>query len=75
MMEFLYFPEDKSEYISAFISLTIFMLGAVAAMYFFYKKSRKDEQAFNDQYEQQLKQHHDHSPEDDTTLHGKSHRS
>lgn len=50
-MYFLYFPEDKSEYIPAFIMLVIFMIGAVAAMYFFYKKSKKDEKKFDEQFD------------------------
>ncbi|MUV39233.1 hypothetical protein JNUCC1_03106 [Lentibacillus sp. JNUCC-1] len=68
MMEFLYFPEDKMEYIPAFISLTIFMIGAVAAMYFFYKKSKKDEQAFNEKFEEQLKQEEKHSTYNDHSI-------
>ncbi|MBO1005011.1 hypothetical protein IPU62_20215 [Pseudogracilibacillus auburnensis] len=50
-MEFLYFPEDKSEYIPAFITLVIFMIGALATMYLFYKKSKKDEKMFDEQYD------------------------
>jgi len=50
MMEFLYFPEDKSEYIPAFIMLVIFMIGAIAAMMFFYKKSKKEEKLFEARY-------------------------
>jgi len=49
-MEFLYFPEDKSEYIPAFIMLVIFMAAALATMYLFYRKSKKDEQYFNEKY-------------------------
>lgn len=48
MMEFLYFPEDKSEYIPAFIMLVIFMVGAIATMYLFYKKSKKEEKLFDE---------------------------
>ncbi|WP_082233512.1 hypothetical protein [Halobacillus massiliensis] len=44
MMEFLYFPEDKSEYIPAVITLSIFIIGAVITMYFIIKHSRKEEQ-------------------------------
>lgn len=51
MMEFLYFPEDKSEYIPAFITLVIFMVGAVATMYFVYKKSKKDEKKFDESFD------------------------
>ncbi|PAV28754.1 hypothetical protein CIL05_15865 [Virgibacillus profundi] len=50
MMPFLYFPEDKSEYIPAFIVLVFFMVLAVGAMYWFYKKSKKDEKEFNEKY-------------------------
>jgi len=50
-MGFLYFPEDKSEYIPAFIMLVIFMVGAIATMYIFYKKSKKDEKIFDEKYE------------------------
>lgn len=49
-MEFLYFPEDKAEYIPAFITLVIFMVGALATMYLFYKKSKKDERLFDEKY-------------------------
>jgi len=50
-MEFLYFPEDKSEYIPAFITLVIFMVAAIATMYLFYKKSKKEEKFFEEKYE------------------------
>lgn len=50
-MDFLYFPEDKAEYIPAFIVLVIFMVGALATMYLFYKKSKKDEKEFDENYD------------------------
>lgn len=50
MMEFLYFPEDKTEYIPAVITLFIFMLGAVITIYLFYKHSKKEEQRVNEKY-------------------------
>ncbi len=50
-MEFLYFPEDKTEYIPAFIMLVIFMIGALATMYLFYKKSKKEEKFFQEKYD------------------------
>lgn len=49
-MDFLYFPEDKTEYIGSFIVLVIFMAGAVAAMYFFYKKSKKEEEYYEEKF-------------------------
>lgn len=51
MMEFLYFPEDKSEYLPAFITLAIFMILAVGAVYLFYKKSKKEEKIADEKYE------------------------
>lgn len=56
-MEFLYFPEDKSEYIPAFITLVIFMIGAIATMYLFYRKSKKDEKYFDEKYELHNRRH------------------
>lgn len=50
-MYFLYFPEDKSEYIPASITLVIFMILAVITLYLFYKKSKKDEKYFDEKYE------------------------
>lgn len=49
-MDFLYFPEDRSEYIPAFITLVIFMIGAVGAMVFFHKKSKAEEEYFDEKY-------------------------
>ncbi|HEX6594498.1 MAG TPA: hypothetical protein VF095_07900 [Bacillota bacterium] len=54
-MEFLYFPEDKSEYIPSVITLAIFMIGAVITMYIFYNKSKKEEERFKHEYEDTLK--------------------
>jgi hypothetical protein len=39
---FLYFPEDKSEYIPAVISLSIFFIGALIAMRFFIVHSKRE---------------------------------
>lgn len=50
-MMFLYFPEDKSEYIPAFIMLVIFMIGALATMYLFYKKSKKEEKLIDEKFD------------------------
>lgn len=51
MMEFLYFPTDKSEYIPAFITLVIFMILAVITTYLFLNKSKKEEKEANEKYE------------------------
>lgn len=50
MMEFLYFPEDKSEYIPAFIMLAIFMVLTGLAMYALYRKSKKEEEYYDEKY-------------------------
>lgn len=55
MMDFLYFPKDKTEYIPAFITLVIFMIGAVATMYLVYKKSKKDEKYFDEKFDDEGK--------------------
>lgn len=65
MMEFLYFPKDKSEYIPAFITLVIFMIGAVATMYLIYKKSKKDEKYFDEKYDEDGNFINHHSSEDE----------
>lgn len=49
-MEFLYFPEDRADYIPGIISLVIFMVGAVIATYFIIKKSKRDEEKFEEEY-------------------------
>lgn len=41
---FLYFPEDKTEYIPAAISFSIFLIAAILTMRFIIKKSRKEEE-------------------------------
>jgi preprotein translocase subunit YajC len=50
MMEFLYFPEDKSEYLPALISLSLFVLAAIITMYLLYKHSKKEEKRTNEQF-------------------------
>ena len=43
-MPFLYFPEDKTEYIPAAFSFTIFMILCVMAFMWFRKKSKQQEE-------------------------------
>jgi len=50
MMEFLYFPEDKAEYIPAIIALIIFTIGAAFVMYLFYRKSKQEEKYYEEKY-------------------------
>ncbi|CDQ39224.1 MULTISPECIES: hypothetical protein [Virgibacillus] len=61
MMPFLYFPEDKTEYIPAVITLIIFMIAASIVMYLFYKKSKKDEKKFDEQYNKKIKESKENS--------------
>ncbi|MFD2760709.1 hypothetical protein [Lentibacillus juripiscarius] len=55
MMEFLYFPEDKSEYIPAVITLIIFAIGAAITLYFFLRASKKEAKKTEEQYQEHLK--------------------
>ncbi|OZI11339.1 hypothetical protein CEW92_12215 [Bacillaceae bacterium SAS-127] len=43
-MFFLYFPEDKSEYIPALISMSAFVLAAVIFFLFMRRLSKKEEE-------------------------------
>lgn len=53
---FLYFPENKLEYIPAAITSVIFLIAAILTMRFIIKKSRKDEEKFKELEDQILKQ-------------------
>lgn len=41
---FLYFPEDKTEYIPAAITSLVFLIGAILTMQFIIKVSKKEAQ-------------------------------
>ncbi|MFC3900287.1 hypothetical protein [Aliicoccus persicus] len=43
MMEFLYFPQDRTEYIPAVIILLLVLIAAMVAVYFIKKHSAKQE--------------------------------
>ncbi|TXL58151.1 hypothetical protein FHP05_14400 [Cerasibacillus terrae] len=51
MMEFLYFPNDKAEYIPAIIIFAVFFIAAVVTTVFFIKKSKKEEKTLQEKYE------------------------
>jgi hypothetical protein len=54
MMEFLYFPEDKTEYIPSVIMLLIFMAGAIIATIYIRRHSAKELTKFEQEhYEKQ----------------------
>ncbi|KGX86725.1 hypothetical protein [Pontibacillus litoralis] len=59
MMEFLYFPEDKTAYIPAVITLIIFAIGAVIVMRIIINASRKQEQQAHEQFGEQMNVHHE----------------
>ncbi|MEC3882482.1 hypothetical protein GLW00_04945 [Halobacillus litoralis] len=50
MMEFLYFPQDKSEYIPAIIMLMLFIVFAAVTMIWFIKISQKEEKKVDQAY-------------------------
>lgn len=50
MMEFLYFPQDKTEYIPAFITLVFFAIGAIITTRIMFKAAKKEEQQTNELY-------------------------
>lgn len=52
MMEFLYFPEDKTEYIPALISLLIFAIGAGITMRVIFKAAKKEKEIVDETYDQ-----------------------
>ncbi|AQL56607.1 hypothetical protein [Abyssicoccus albus] len=53
MMDFLYFPEDKTEYIPAMLSLTFFFILAFICYRIFVIKARKEEQSMK-QFEEEV---------------------
>lgn len=64
LMPFLYFPEDKSEYIPAAISFSIFMVLMVITFRWILKISKKQELETKDleekiRKEREMKQHHE----------------
>lgn len=50
MMEFLYFPEDKTAYIPAVLMLLLFTSMAIAAMYWIRKASKKEQDEIQKRY-------------------------
>ncbi|QDP40958.1 hypothetical protein [Radiobacillus deserti] len=50
MMEFLYFPEDKSLYIPSVLMLLVFVIGAAIAMRLLIRASKKEEKKFDQEY-------------------------
>lgn len=53
---FLYFPEDKTEYIPAAITTVIFVIVAIFTMRWIMKKSKQDEEKTKELEEKMLQQ-------------------
>ncbi|WP_050179660.1 hypothetical protein [Domibacillus robiginosus] len=56
MMDFLYFPEDKSEYIPALLAMLPFLLGAVLTFLWIIRVSKKQEARLNEAHYTTLSQ-------------------
>ena len=63
-MEFLYFPEDKSEYIPSLLMLSVFVIGAIVAVYIFYKKSKKEGEKPHKEYPKHIVPEHEPDSDD-----------
>jgi len=57
---FLYFPEDKTEYIPAAITSFIFLIGAIFTMRFIIKVSKKEAQKAKELEQAVMKQMDEH---------------
>lgn len=56
---FLYFPEDKTEYIPAAITSLVFLIGAILTMRFFIKISKKEAQKAKEHEQEIMKRMND----------------
>lgn len=56
---FLYFPEDKTEYIPAAITSLVFLIGAILTMRFIIKVSKKEAQKAKEHEQSIMKQMND----------------
>ncbi|MEH7441357.1 hypothetical protein AABM38_20195 [Heyndrickxia sp. MSNUG] len=57
---FLYFPEDKTEYIPAAITSFVFLIGAILTMRFIIKVSKKEAQKAKEYEQTVMKQMEEH---------------
>ena len=57
---FLYFPEDKTEYIPAAITCFVFLIGAILTMRFIIKISKKEAQKAKEYEQAVMKQMDEH---------------
>ena len=66
MMPFLYFPDDKTEYIPALIMLLLFILLAFIVYKLIKKYSRNEEEKMKD-FEEKVLERLEHEHKDDST--------
>ena len=66
MMPFLYFPEDKTEYIPALIMLLLFILLAFVVYRIIKKYSRNEEEKMKE-FEEKVLERLEHEHDDDVT--------
>jgi hypothetical protein len=57
MMEFLYFPEDASEYLPSLIALIVFSIAAIFITRIFINVSRKEQRNFEEKYANEIGKH------------------
>ncbi|MCP8617774.1 hypothetical protein [Salirhabdus salicampi] len=54
MMDFLYFPQDKTEYIPSIFMLVLFTIAAILVMRIIIKASKREEEQFKKRYEHKI---------------------
>ena len=57
LLDFMYFPKDKSEYIPALISFSFFLLGAILTMRWIIVKSKRDAKKAKELEDRVMKHH------------------
>ncbi|WP_070119420.1 hypothetical protein [Bacillus marinisedimentorum] len=63
MMEFLYFPDDKTAYLVPVITLVLFFLGALLAMWLISRASKKELAKQEEKYAMLKTEHEKKEPE------------
>ncbi|WP_102028511.1 hypothetical protein [Salirhabdus sp. Marseille-P4669] len=54
MMDFLYFPEDKTDYIPSLFMMAIFAIAAILVFRIIIKASKKEEKQIEQKYSKQM---------------------
>lgn len=55
-MDFFYFPSDKSELIIPILTLFLFIGLAFVAVYFMVRRSKKEEERFEEDYKERIEE-------------------